>query len=97
MIEATSAYEALEAIGDTSSSIDVALLDFRLPDCTDLRLIEEVRRRVPGSAVVLMTRTEHRRWCKARALALSAQAARRALNDGLPRRGQRPGARETSL
>jgi len=56
VIEATSAYEALEAIGDTSSSIDVALLDFRLPDCTDLRLLEEVRRRVPGSAVVLMTR-----------------------------------------
>ena len=55
VIEATSAQEALDAIGDTSSSIDVALLDFRLPDCPDLRLLEEVRRRVPGSAVVLMT------------------------------------------
>jgi DNA-binding NtrC family response regulator len=47
--------EALDAIGDSSSSIDVALLDFRLPDSTDLRLLEEVRRRVPKSAVVLMT------------------------------------------
>jgi DNA-binding NtrC family response regulator len=55
VIEATSAHEALDAIGDSSSSIDVALLDFRLPDSTDLRLLEEVRRRVPKSAVVLMT------------------------------------------
>jgi two-component system response regulator AtoC len=55
VIEATSAHEALDAIGDTSSSIDVALLDYRLPDSTDLRLLEEVRRRVPKSAVVLMT------------------------------------------
>jgi DNA-binding NtrC family response regulator len=55
VIEATSAHEALDAIGDTAPSIDVALLDYRLPDSTDLRLLEEVRRRVPTSAVVLMT------------------------------------------
>jgi DNA-binding NtrC family response regulator len=55
VIEATSAHEALAAIGETSSSIDVALLDYRLPDSTDLRFLEEVRRRVPTSAVVLMT------------------------------------------
>jgi DNA-binding NtrC family response regulator len=58
VIEATSAHEALDAIGDTSSSIDVALLDHRLPDSADLRLLEEVRRRVPASAVVLMTADE---------------------------------------
>ena len=55
VIEATSAHEAVDAINSTSSSIDVALLDYRLPDSTDLHLLEEVRRRVPTSAVVLMT------------------------------------------
>jgi DNA-binding NtrC family response regulator len=55
VIEATSAHEALDAMGETSSHIDVAFLDYRLPDSTDLRLLEEVRRRAPGSAVVLMT------------------------------------------
>ena len=55
VIEATSAREALDAVGDTSSSIDVVLLDCRLSDSTDLRLLEEVRRRVPTCAVVLMT------------------------------------------
>ena len=55
VIEATSAHEALDAISGMSSSIDVALLDYRLPDSKDLRLLEEVRRRVPTSAVMLMT------------------------------------------
>jgi DNA-binding NtrC family response regulator len=35
--------------------IDVVLLDYRLPDSNDLGLLEEVRRRLPGSTVVLMT------------------------------------------
>jgi DNA-binding NtrC family response regulator len=54
VIEATSAREALDAITQ-SSSIEAVLLDYRLPDSSDLRLLEEVRRRVPKSAVVLMT------------------------------------------
>ena len=32
-----------------------ALLDIRLPDSNDLQLLEEVRRRIPQCAVVLMT------------------------------------------
>jgi DNA-binding NtrC family response regulator len=55
VIEATSAREALDAITQSSSSVDAVLLDYRLPDSTDLRLLEEVRERVPKSAVVLMT------------------------------------------
>ena len=39
----------------TSDPIDVVLLDYRLPDSNDLRFLEEVRRRLPRSAVVLMT------------------------------------------
>ena len=55
VIEATSADTARDAITQTAASIDVVLLDYRLPDSNDLRLIDEVRRRLPQSAVVLMT------------------------------------------
>jgi DNA-binding NtrC family response regulator len=55
VIEATSADKARDAMGQTAEPIDVVLLDFRLPDSNDLRLLEEVRRRSPQSAVVLMT------------------------------------------
>jgi DNA-binding NtrC family response regulator len=35
--------------------IDVVLLDLRLPDSNDLGLLGEIRRRMPRSAVVMMT------------------------------------------
>lgn len=54
VIEATSAREALDATGP-SSSVDAVLLDYRLPDSADLRLLEQIRRRLPRSPVVLMT------------------------------------------
>jgi DNA-binding NtrC family response regulator len=46
---------AREVMNDVSQPIDVLLLDYRLPDSTDLKLLEEVRQRRPGSAIVLMT------------------------------------------
>ena len=55
VVEATSASSAREVMTDTSDPIDVVLLDLRLPDSNDLRLLEEVRRRMPQSAVVVMT------------------------------------------
>jgi DNA-binding NtrC family response regulator len=55
VIEATTAAEAREAIRRESASIDAVLLDHRLPDSGDLRLLEEVRQRLPYTAVVLMT------------------------------------------
>jgi DNA-binding NtrC family response regulator len=55
VIEATSAREALDAIGQSTASIDAVLLDYRLPDSTDLRLLEDVRHRIPRGAVVVMT------------------------------------------
>jgi two-component system nitrogen regulation response regulator GlnG len=54
VIEATSAREALDAIS-ASASIDAILLDYRLPDSADLRLLEQIRRRLPRTPVVLMT------------------------------------------
>ena len=55
VLEATSAADARHTMTRSSESIDVVLLDFRLPDSNDLRLLEEVRRRLPQAAVVLMT------------------------------------------
>jgi DNA-binding NtrC family response regulator len=55
VIEATSASSARDAMSHASGSIDVVLLDYRLPDSNDLHLLEDIRRRLPRSAVVLMT------------------------------------------
>lgn len=55
VIEAGSAGDAREAIRSTPAPVDVIFLDYRLPDSNDLRLLEEIRRDVPRSAVVLMT------------------------------------------
>jgi DNA-binding NtrC family response regulator len=55
VVEAASASGAREVMTKTSEPIDVVLLDLRLPDSNDLQLLEEVRRRMPNSAVVLMT------------------------------------------
>jgi DNA-binding NtrC family response regulator len=55
VLEATSAAEAREAINRMPARIDVVLLDYRLPDSNSLKFLEEVRRRLPQSAVVLMT------------------------------------------
>ena len=54
VIEAASARAARDAMSEPTP-FDVVLLDFRLPDSTDLGLLEEVRSRMPQSAVVLMT------------------------------------------
>jgi len=55
VLEATSASSARDVMGGTAEPIDVVLLDLRLPDSNDLGLLEEVRHRLPRSAVVLMT------------------------------------------
>lgn len=55
VVEATNANGAREVMTQTPEPIDVVLLDLRLPDSNDLQLLEEVRRRMPQSAVVLMT------------------------------------------
>jgi DNA-binding NtrC family response regulator len=54
VIEAGSAKETLKRI-DAEPAPDVILLDYRLPDSNDLRLLETIRRVVPGSPVIMMT------------------------------------------
>jgi DNA-binding NtrC family response regulator len=46
---------ARKAVGDASGEFDVVLLDFRLPDSTDLSLLASIRRMAPHAQVILMT------------------------------------------
>lgn len=55
VLQATSAADVRDAMSRSSERIDVVLLDYRLPDSDGLRLLEEVRRRLPQAAVVIMT------------------------------------------
>ena len=52
--EAGNAKEALQRVS-AAPAPDVILLDYRLPDSNDLRLLETIRRVVPGSPVIMMT------------------------------------------
>lgn len=53
--QASDARMALAAIEDAAEPFDVVLLDYRLPDSTDLRLLETMRRLAPSSQVIMMT------------------------------------------
>jgi DNA-binding NtrC family response regulator len=55
VVEAGSAEGALETIAASRDPIDVVLLDYRLPDSTNLHLLARIRKLLPGSAVVMMT------------------------------------------
>jgi DNA-binding NtrC family response regulator len=52
--EAQDAASALRALADTPEP-DVIILDLRLPDSSDLSLLEKVRSIAPAAAVVIMT------------------------------------------
>lgn len=46
---------AVAAIENASEPFDVVLLDYRLPDSADLRLLEKVRHLAPTSQVIMIT------------------------------------------
>jgi len=54
VIEAGTGQEALERLS-LEPKPDVVLLDYRLPDSNDLRLLKSIRQVVPNSAVIMMT------------------------------------------
>lgn len=54
VVEVDDGASALRLLGDTQP-VDVVLLDFRLPDTIDLRLLADIRARVPRTPVVMMT------------------------------------------
>ena len=53
--EAGDARMALAAIEQADEPFDVVLLDFRLPDSADLRLLEKMRHLAPTSQVIMIT------------------------------------------
>jgi two-component system response regulator AtoC len=53
--EASDARMAVAAIEKAEEPFDVVLLDYRLPDSADLRLLETVRRLAPSSQVIMIT------------------------------------------
>ena len=53
--EASDARMALAAVMEALVPFDVVLLDFRLPDSADLRLLERMRRLTPTSRVIMVT------------------------------------------
>lgn len=53
--EAGDARMALAAIEKAEEPFDVVLLDYRLPDSADLRLLEKVRHLAPTSQVIMIT------------------------------------------
>jgi len=55
VVTAGSGAEALAALETSDRDFDVVILDYRLPDRQDLGLLDDVRRRSPGSAVFMMT------------------------------------------
>jgi DNA-binding NtrC family response regulator len=53
--EAGTAKAAIEAVTQAVEPFDVVLLDYRLPDSGDLRLLVRVRELAPDSQVILIT------------------------------------------
>jgi DNA-binding NtrC family response regulator len=53
--QAGSGADALAATVAAGGAFDVVILDFHLPDSTDLRLLARLRQLMPHSAVILMT------------------------------------------
>ena len=55
VIEAQDGELAVQALTTAAGAVDAVVLDYRLPDSSDLTLLATIRRLSPGSAVILMT------------------------------------------
>jgi DNA-binding NtrC family response regulator len=55
VLEACNAEEARRTLSGVRPPVDIVLLDYRLPDSSDLDLLRDIRRLSPRSAVVMMT------------------------------------------
>lgn len=53
--EAVDGQTALQVLSDAPTPIDVVVLDYRLPDSNDLKLLSTIRQISPRSQVILMT------------------------------------------
>ena len=73
VVEAGDAACAVRALDGAIRPFDVVVLDFRLPDSSDLGLLARIRRRSPSSAVIMMTASGAEQL-RSPALALGASA-----------------------
>lgn len=55
VVQAEDGAAAIRAVTDPAAQFDIVLLDYRLPDSNDLRLLADIRRMSPRSVVILMT------------------------------------------
>src|SRR5919201_4383911 len=55
VVEASDGRSAIAAMGEAAAPPDVVLLDLRLPDSSDLGLLQTLRRLAPRVPVILMT------------------------------------------
>jgi two-component system response regulator AtoC len=55
VVAVTDAESAVQVVTDAAVPFDVALLDFRLPDSSDLTLLSRLRRLTPTMRIILMT------------------------------------------
>jgi len=69
--EAGDGRSALAALSNAPEPFDVVLLDYRLPDSADLRLLEQIRKAAPTSQVIMIT-AHNSHELSQRALALGA-------------------------
>ena len=79
VVEAGTAAEALEAM--TTSSMDVALVDVRMPDSDGLELLHEIKVRWPDIPVIMLTSFDHAHYVRR---ALAEGAAGYMLKDATP-------------
>jgi len=79
VVEAGTAMEALEAM--TASSMDVALVDVRMPDSDGLELLHQIKARWPDVPVIMLTSFDHAHYVRR---ALAEGAAGYMLKDATP-------------
>lgn len=79
IVEAGSATEALEAM--SSASIDIALVDVRMPDSDGLDLLHEMKARWSNVPVIMLTSFDHAQYVRR---ALAEGAAGYMLKDATP-------------
>src|SRR5262249_62164042 len=55
VVEAVDGRSAIQLLAEAAHPTDVVLLDLRLPDSTDLRVLSAMRRLSPRTPIILMT------------------------------------------
>lgn len=55
VVEAGSAKDALASIAKAETPFDIVILDFRLPDSADLRLLARIKELMPVAEVIMVT------------------------------------------